>query len=138
MVAEAVWDAPETTFADTGDPESDLRAFIDRLARFYSRPEVVAALPGLVTEAVAGGADVPELSAVVSRGGAHLKALLETARQSGRLRATGDDETLEAIVLGGDLTLVILRSIAAQRAVGTQMSDAGAVFDFVRRGLFGD
>jgi AcrR family transcriptional regulator len=110
IVYEAVWAPPEDIPPDTGDLETDLRAYVDRLVRYFSREDVIAAFPGLVSDMFGGADGVSVVHDYSQRSLEHLRAILDAARARGELRDTVDVGAVTNVVVGSVLSWALGRT----------------------------
>src|SRR5690606_8955362 len=71
VVHEAIWAPRRDLAADTGSLESDLHTYVSNVVEFFSRAEVVAAVPALVSQALGDRSGVAEMMDTYSRSSLH-------------------------------------------------------------------
>jgi AcrR family transcriptional regulator len=129
LVHEAVYDrAALSSLPDTGDFAADVRSMLRRSFATYARPEVRAAMPGLIVDLHGD----PQLRSSVLDGleqpvRRHLATLVQRAIARGEVRADVDADVLFDALYGALVQRVVLRELV-------DVDFADAVADLVVRG----
>jgi AcrR family transcriptional regulator len=132
LVHEAVFPvAARPLVPDSDDLVADLRAMVAASAELFGRPEVRAAVPGLLAEF----ARAPEIHAELQRrvavpASADLRERIERAMASGQVRHDVEPDVLLDVVGGATLMALVLRP-------GRSLDDrwVDSVVDLLTRGL---
>lgn len=128
LVNAIATDGP-TTFADAeakGSFEAQLRTILKMVFETYSRPEMPAAVSGLVSDIVLSAQLRKPQEEVARR---DFGRIVDAARRNGEIRDDIDAETLFDIVVGS----IIHRSLFSYKALRFEMIDE--VFSIMVRGL---
>jgi AcrR family transcriptional regulator len=101
------------TEPDTGDVAHDVEQWIRRVAGHLSRPEMVAALPGLLADLVRDRSVAEAVDRVSQPGIAHLRSIIESGQRTGDIPADTAPDRLAATV-----SWLVVGAVA-MRGVGT-------------------
>jgi AcrR family transcriptional regulator len=139
IVHEAVWSPRTEPRPDTGSLIEDLRAYISHVVAFFSRKEVVAALPGLVDQSLSAEGPATSMLADYSRASMRpITELLVRARDRGELRESVDIGMLSDVIIGAMLSRILARAMRSKANASMRPSDVDALLDIVLNGVLAD
>jgi AcrR family transcriptional regulator len=135
IVFEAVWAPRHDQPPDSGELASDLGGFVEGLVEFFSRPEVAAAFPGLVSDMFGGNERVSALHDFSRSNLEHLRAILLAARSRGQLRPGVDVVTVTDVILGAVISRVLADTRTRRPSPASRRKVANAIVDVVLHGI---
>ena len=136
IVHETIWAPARETVPDTGDLAVDLRAYVASVVEFHSRPEVVAALPGLVTQALSVTDETTKVLAEYRRVNmSALRTLLSRAQERGDIGASADLGMVSDIIIGTMISRILARSMRAGSPTPMRPSDVEPLVNILLVGI---
>lgn len=136
IVHETIWAPKRKSAPDTGDLAADLHAYVTSVVEFHSRPEVVAALPGLVSEALTVTDAKTEVLAEYSRTNMRtVRAMLSRAQARGDIRPSVDLGMVADIIIGTMISRILARSMRAGSPTTMRTNDVEPLVNILLAGI---